>query len=225
MNAKKRQQQADRHRAQRQRRERSKERRDSMKQGARTLTIRKSTTTPHATVMVVDNPPWTPFVEATWVSHLAREGETVYINSRYQVSVFPAKDAYSEGFPRFIHLCFKHDANVAITDFRDMQRIKNELVHPEAFAFQIFPPESQLVDGANQYHLWVLIPDGFPEVVPDNPDDWPVLPYGFFDGRLVTDIAPTGGRQRTFESLPDDIVEGRVRGTTIVADHKARGEE
>jgi len=75
-----------------------------------------------------------------------------------------------------------------------------------------------------QHCRWSFLPDGFPEVVPDNPDDWPVLPYGFFDGRLVTDIAPTGGRQRTFESLPDDIVEGRVRGTTIVADHTKIGQ-
>ena len=167
-----------------------------------------SETSEHATVMVVNHAPWTPFEECD--PALARgprparlAAEKVYRNSRYQVAVYPPKPAHlgGEGYaPRVVHLCFKHRANIAITDFRDFQRIKNELVHPEAYAFQIYPPEAHLVDSANQYHLWVLVPDCYPELPED--DAWPCLPYGFFDGRMVTDNVLGNGRQRTFEEPP-----------------------
>lgn len=44
--------------------------------------------------------------------------------------------------------------------WRDGQRIKNELIGPERTAIEIYPPESQLVDSANMYHLFVL-PEGY----------------------------------------------------------------
>jgi len=40
-------------------------------------------------------------------------------------------------------------------EWRDFQRIKNELVGPEHEALQLFPSESRLVDTGNEYHLWV----------------------------------------------------------------------
>lgn len=36
------------------------------------------------------------------------------------------------------------------------QRIKNELFGEERLAVEVFPPVSELVDGANMYHLWIL---------------------------------------------------------------------
>lgn len=39
------------------------------------------------------------------------------------------------------------------------QRIKNELMGSGAIAVEVFPPESELVDQADAYHLWVL-PEG-----------------------------------------------------------------
>jgi hypothetical protein len=184
----------------------------------RAVRIGKSETTEHATVMVMNNPKWTPFIEATWLAHHSRVGEKIFLNSRYQVAVYPpaSAKASAEGWPRVVHLCFKHVHNIAITDFRDFQRIKNELVDPAAFAFQIYPDEAHLVDGANQYHLWALVPDGYPDVeVPA--EDWPCLPYGFFDGRVVTDVAPSGGRQRTFETPPDTLKEDRKRAENLLA--------
>lgn len=47
-------------------------------------------------------------------------------------------------------------------DWRDFQRIKNELVAPEAEAVELFPAESRLVDTANHYHLWVFPEYRFP---------------------------------------------------------------
>lgn len=39
------------------------------------------------------------------------------------------------------------------------QRIKNELAGPERLAFEIYPPVSELVDGADMYWLWIM-PEG-----------------------------------------------------------------
>ena len=96
-----------------------------------------------------------------------------------------------------IHLAFKHNKNIAITDFRDFQRIKNELVNKEAYAIQVFPPESQLVDTSNHYHLWVM--GQFSELGEGLEDSWPRLPYGFEDQRLVMediDDSRVGARGR-----------------------------
>jgi hypothetical protein len=41
-------------------------------------------------------------------------------------------------------------------DWRDLQRIKAEIVGPEHEAVEIFPAESRLVDSADQFHLWVI---------------------------------------------------------------------
>jgi len=114
----------------------------------RAVRIGKSETTEHATVMVMNNPKWTPFIEATWLAHHSRVGEKIFLNSRYQVAVYPPAPAKAsaEGWPCVVHLCFKHVHNIAITDFRDFQRIKNELVDPAAFTFQIYPDEAHLVD-------------------------------------------------------------------------------
>lgn len=42
----------------------------------------------------------------------------------------------------------------------EKQWIKNQLFGPEAHAIEVFPKESQLVDEADMYHLWIL-PPGF----------------------------------------------------------------
>ena len=185
---------------------------------------RPSETSEHATVMVVDHCPWSPFIETPYDSEghtiEGRMGEKIYRNSRYQVAVYPPAPCSVENFPAYVHLCFKHIANIAITDFRDFQRIKNELIHPSAYAFQVYPPEENLVDGANQYHLWVLVPGCYPEI-PEDDGDWPCMPYGFFSGRHVTDEAPQGGRQRTFEDPPETIAQDRQRVRNQLEEYRA----
>ena len=157
--------------------------------------VAPGTTTPHATVMIADQPEWTPFVQFRLREN---DGAAMYENSRYLCAVYPPnRNAVPDGFPPVVHISFKHILNVAITDFRDMQTIKNALVGEEAMAVQIFPPENCLVDGANQYHLWCFVPNEWPNVTEES--EWPVLPIGF-GTRLVTD-KPTGKcRQRTFEA-------------------------
>jgi len=57
------------------------------------------------------------------------------------------------------HTCMKNAASTDIP-WIEMQRIKNELFGEERVAVEVFPPESELVDAANMYHMWVM-PEGF----------------------------------------------------------------
>ena len=43
--------------------------------------------------------------------------------------------------------------------FYEMQRIKNEIAGEDAVAVEVYPKQSDIFDGADAYHLWVL-PDG-----------------------------------------------------------------
>lgn len=73
-------------------------------------------------------------------------------------SVAVAHRASSWG--RVTHLQIRrHDLSPTIS-WAALQRIKNELCGEESLAIHIHPPESQLVDEMNIYHLWVL-PPGF----------------------------------------------------------------
>jgi hypothetical protein len=95
-------------------------------------------------------------------------------NDKYQVVIFDdALDEKGE-FPAMWHLSIKRHDRAPIFNFRDLQTLKNELIGPENEAVQLFPAESRLVDGANQYHLFAL------------KDPTVRFPFGFKD-RLVTD--------------------------------------
>jgi hypothetical protein len=57
-----------------------------------------------------------------------------------------------------VHLSIKaHDKRV-VHDWRDMQRIKNEIVGPESEGLELYPGESRLMDESNQYHLFCVYP-------------------------------------------------------------------
>jgi hypothetical protein len=57
------------------------------------------------------------------------------------------------------HLWVRRHDSQPLT-WREMQRIKNELIGPERVAVEVYPAVSELIDQANMYHLWVL-PEGF----------------------------------------------------------------
>lgn len=118
----------------------------------------------------------------------------IYRNSRYQVSVwYEGSDVHPMG--KWIHLSIKDHEKSARHDWRDFQRIKNELCGPEFEAIEIYPAESRLVDTANQYHLFVFNR---------------TIPFGFRE-RLVADgvsqSMPTAV-QRPFEDRPADCMDG-----------------
>lgn len=107
---------------------------------------------------------------------------TIWKNLTYQVAL----KRFAVDGTRVFHLSIKRIDQKAIRDWRDFQRIKNQLLSPEHEAIELYPAESRLVDGANQYHLWGV----------DDPT-WR-FPLGFNAGRAVDDTAPpeTGVRQR-----------------------------
>lgn len=103
------------------------------------------------------------------------EGER-WNNDKYQAVIFEAEldvDA-DEKFPDMWHISFKRHDRAPIFNWRDVQTMKNELIGPENEAVQLFPAESRLVDGANQYHLFVLKDPGVR------------FPFGFWE-RHVSD--------------------------------------
>jgi hypothetical protein len=97
-----------------------------------------------------------------------------------------------------MHLSFKRRDRAAVRDWRHFQAIKNEVAGPEREALELFPAESNLVDAANEYHLWVL------------PEDL-CSPLGMEGGPALLDAVdgmdhaayrqggPSGGRQRGWE--------------------------
>lgn len=79
-----------------------------------------------------------------------------YSNSRYQVIVnFEPSGA---GWPPLMHLSIKTHDKRCVHDWRDMQRIKNELAGTEAEGIELYPAESRLMDEANQFHLYCVHP-------------------------------------------------------------------
>lgn len=96
-----------------------------------------------------------------------------FINNRYLVLVRRAKDVEPMGL--VVHLSIRRLDRGAARDWRDFQRIKNELVGVETEAVEVYPAESRLVDAANQYHLWCFpkyrLPFGFDERDVAGPDE------------------------------------------------------
>jgi hypothetical protein len=130
--------------------------------------------------------PWTPFVKADappWSGDPAHTPNAYFVNSRYQVAAtYLDPKLRSRGW---ISLSIKRRDRSPLHDWRDLQRIKNEVIGLEREAVELYPAESRLVDTANQYWLWVL-PDG------------DALPVGF-DFRAVTEDSFRGSVQRPFD--------------------------
>lgn len=107
------------------------------------------------------------------------EGEQnneIYLNDTYQVSV--------RRLGEIVHLSIKRIDREPIHDWRDLQRIKTELIGAECEAVELFPAESRVIDTANQYHLWAV------------PDASFRFPFGFSSQRVVTDESIAGSKNR-----------------------------
>jgi hypothetical protein len=147
------------------------------------------------------HPPFDAFLECTIEHDKYPPGQSpglVVRNSRYTVAIWRHRHAR---YPYLIHLSIKRNDREPIHDWRDLQRIKNELIGAEFEATEIYPAESRLVDCANQYHLYVPADERFQPIRFD---------YGFNE-RLVSE--ETGGagvfakaKQRPFENKVRDAV-------------------
>lgn len=84
-----------------------------------------------------------------------------YENNRYTVYWHETADPRPDGAGRVVRLsCLRRDG-APLHDWADLQRVKDEILGPEARAVEVYPPRSELVDDANLYHLWAW-PTGVP---------------------------------------------------------------
>lgn len=60
-----------------------------------------------------------------------------------------------DGMDGRVHLAIRTPSNRE-PPWRDMQRIKNEIMGRDRFAVQVCPPADKLIDDADMYHLWVM---------------------------------------------------------------------
>lgn len=117
---------------------------------------------------------------------------TVWINDQYQVSV---KQFNHPAHGIMTHLSIKNlEKSHLAHDWRKMMQIKNQLVGEECEAVEIYPPESKLVDNANQYHLWCF--------------NNPMYTLGIgWDARMVSEGSVGGSVQRPFSEESTHVEE------------------
>lgn len=121
---------------------------------------------------------------------------TIWINNLFTVQVTSGRgvlQAPPPEFPELVWFSIRRNERARLPrDWRDLQRVKNELAGPEHEAVEMFPAESRLVDSADQFHLWVIAD---PEV------RWP---FGYLE-RDVADhgeVEKMGGSQRKLDPTP-----------------------
>lgn len=130
-------------------------------------------------------PPADPELARLHLESRGGEPPELWKNDRYTVAVERYDDSQDVRY-----LSIRRNDRKAAHDWRDFQRIKNDIAGVEAEAVELYPAESRLMDTANQYHLWVM-PRGV---------RWPI---GFDIPRTVSGAAeatPYGAAQRD----PDD---------------------
>lgn len=145
---------------------------------------------------------WTPFEDVTErllqrkPEYFATGGDRCFVNSRYEVTLtFVGADDDGntiESMDGALWLSIKRRDRVWIRDWRELQRIKNEIAGPEREGVELYPAESRMVDTSNQYHLWVL-PKG------QN------FPFGYKERLVMQDTSGMKAKQRQFEEPPSDL--------------------
>lgn len=161
---------------------------------------------------------WTPFQEVDEITtnngetfHPLPPGTQFFKNSIYSVTLTMWRRA---GLLTIFTLSIRRNDRAPARDWRDFQRIKNELVGKEIEAIELYPAESRKVDEANQFHLWGVYDSTF---------KWP---FGFTE-RCVSDGPPINGspaRQRPL-SESDGEQTPTVEGTMEVLLPKFTPEE
>ncbi len=151
--------------------------------------------------------PWTPFRRCPLIYGPNGEEFAVpapwkyYENSRYGVFMRPlgVEEETKEGEEGetilVTHLSIKRLDREIIRDWRELQRIKNDLCGAELEAVELFPRESRKVDMSNQYHLYVM-PEGY------------TFPFGFVE-RGVMD--PWSMKRQAKESLDIHLLSAKQR--------------
>jgi hypothetical protein len=92
--------------------------------------------------------PWSTFEQQA----MPDGSGVLYHNNRYHVIL--RKYEGKNGNPDVFHLSIRNNDRSSKHDWREFQRIKNEIVGLEAEMVEVYPKDSLLVDSSNQYHLW-----------------------------------------------------------------------
>ncbi|MFL5301442.1 MAG: hypothetical protein ACJ79R_13970 [Anaeromyxobacteraceae bacterium] len=159
-----------------------------------------------------DDVAWTPFVpidppfaDEVPAERRAGPGPRWMANSIYVVLLQVPHE--SAPFGVVVHLAITTHDQQPRHDWREMQRIKNELVGESVEAIELYPSENRLVDNANWFHLFC-----FPRLALNGGR----FPFGF-DSRFVSEGSipgfnrtGEGFRQRAFrpEFRPQDLHRG-----------------
>lgn len=139
---------------------------------------------------------WTQFKKMEINPILVDDVDEIWKNNQYEVQLkFIDLDKGKKGF---VWLQLKHVTKEAIHDWRDMQRIKNELLGPEREAVELYPAESRLVDTSNQFHLFIL-PEG-------EKTDFGYTQRGVVSGHDDFIPGKGGSKQRAFDKDPKDAI-------------------
>lgn len=110
------------------------------------------------------------------------DGFPVYKNHLYTCSCRHHSEGWPLGGGPWAQIGIYCEDGQARHDFRDMQRIKNDLVGPEWEAIELFPAESRLMDPSNYYLLFAA----------------PKIPIGVYDGRRIIGHEQCLAPQRPF---------------------------
>jgi hypothetical protein len=106
----------------------------------------------------------------------------MWVNSRYQVQRHCGES--------LVYLSVKRIDQQPIESWRDLQRIKNELVGPSHEGVELYPAEDRKHDAANQRHVYVSTDPTFR------------FPFGYDERSVAAPDAASGAGQAAFE--PDD---------------------
>lgn len=131
---------------------------------------------------------WTPFQRC--YDDPRDPGAAIWKNSRYQVHIHLIAATRGRA-PDLIHLSLRRIDRGTLIPFRDIMRLKRELLDPEIELIELYPAESRLVDTSNQFHYWGMNSSTFR------------MPFGFDRGRVVGDGNGNGAVQTLYG--PGDV--------------------
>ncbi len=102
---------------------------------------------------------WSDFEDATEAFNMITGPRPRFVkgykNNLYTVQQFERSSEWG----LITLLMVRRNDQEPVRNWTHMQRIKNELMGRERVAVEVYPAESDLVDDANMYHLWVMPED------------------------------------------------------------------
>lgn len=127
--------------------------------------------------------------------------DKIWLNGRYKVWIYENVLRHGQ-WPRMHWLSIKRRDQEPIREWRDLQRIKNDLIGEQCEGVELFPAESRLVDASNQYHMFVFA------------DSKARFPFGYTQ-RGVALPHDDGSKQAPFEKEPEDAATAEDLGKCL----------